>query len=84
MHDKNQYRFKAKKYGYGWTPASREGWLVVAIYAGAVSFIVYRTMEEVPDASFFKFILIATFLLLLICYKTGEPLKWSLSHRNKK
>ena len=30
------YWFKRKLYGYGWTPATREGWFVLVVYIAVV------------------------------------------------
>ncbi len=71
--------FKRKKYGWGWVPASVEGWLVLAVYA---LFLVGYTV--LADAKWFKFSsLIFSVVtvgssagLIFICYKKGEAPRW--------
>ncbi|MFA6608624.1 MAG: hypothetical protein WCT07_01820 [Candidatus Paceibacterota bacterium] len=72
--------FKAKRYGYGWTPCSWEGWLITYIYliflvAMSITFNIDYSTQEV----LFKFIIpisIASFLFIGIAYKNGERLGW--------
>ncbi len=76
-----RYWFKAKKYGLGWYPASLEGWFVLFSY---IAYMTYRAVavEAMFDTKtsfvfryFFEFLL-PTILLIIICYLTGEKLKW--------
>ena len=34
--------FKRKTYGYGWTPATWQGWLIIAVWIGLVLLNGYR------------------------------------------
>jgi hypothetical protein len=67
--------FRRKKYGWGWTPATREGWYVTA---GAVVAIGLSALyfEDRPDIGMAVIALIIG-ILLIICYRKGEPPKWS-------
>jgi hypothetical protein len=75
------YWFKAKKYGYGWYPATWQGWAVLTLY---IVYVVYRA--NAVDAMFdtetsFAFrlsfeLILPTIALITICYFTGEPPKW--------
>jgi hypothetical protein len=75
------YWFKAKYYGWGWTPATTEGWLVILIF---ILFIIWRVValaqNAVPTTDqriwFFAEVIGALVALLLICWKTGESLRW--------
>ena len=69
--------FKNKTYGYGWVPASWEGWVILIIYIVLLTgFIInFKSNGVVPAV-------ILTIILLLICYKKGEPLEWRW--KNKK
>ena len=77
----NNYWFKRKLYGWGWTPVKWQGWLVIAIFG---AFIVWSSMlfdsNSEPTASqltwFFVKILLASVILIAICYKKGEKPKW--------
>ncbi len=75
----NNIWFKRKKYGWGWTPASKEGWLVVLIYL--VVLAIYPLLAELGVLSFEPAIfgvifLFATVPLIAISYKKGEPPSW--------
>ena len=82
MEQKENYWFKAKRYGYGWTPSSKEGWLITIIYIGVIIFSATRLIEnDVPDLSFFKFFFVITILFILIAWRTGEKPKWRWGKR---
>jgi hypothetical protein len=73
--------FKAKRYGWGWTPSSWQGWLVLAIF---VMFEVwnFRRLDIVSHSAsdtirpFVIQTFIATGVLLLVCWYTGEKPRW--------
>ncbi len=77
--------FRNKTYGWGWTPASREGWVItiafIIVYiVGAVLFthIINKQPESASIYSwiFFTWILLITSALLALCIKTGEKPEW--------
>lgn len=77
----NKLWFKAKMYGYGWTPASWEGWGVLALYI--VSLIIHiRNIDMYASSasdvliSFLIPFIINTIFLLIICYVKGEEPRW--------
>jgi hypothetical protein len=80
------YWFKNKSYGWGWYPATWEGWLVLFVY---VVILVWRFTEidrrshSVSDTliNFVPFVGILTVALILICYKTGEKPGWHWGDR---
>ena len=75
------YWFKRKLYGWGWTPARWQGWVVLLVYVVSIlkiSLIVDYTSHSVSDTligMFVPFILL-TALLFYICYKKGEAPRW--------
>lgn len=78
--DMNKLWFKRKKYGWGWTPISWEGWLVTVFYLISLlclSAFLSRasTTLEVVFNFFIPFIIL-TFLLILVAIKTGETPRW--------
>ncbi len=74
------YWFKSKLYGYGWTPAKPAGWMVIVVYflflVGAVWHGETNGWIEESPIFFLEIVFGATLLLILICWKTGEPIKW--------
>ena len=84
MDDKEKYWFKAKRYGYGWTPVSREGWLVTFIYIGALMYAGFRVERTNDVPSFLMFVCVSTAVLFLIGWKTGERPRWQWGERMRK
>lgn len=75
-----RYWFKRKLYGWGWTPATWEGWLTVGVYVVLVFAFAFTIDEQSPTREvFFTGILPITLLtatLIRICYLTGEKPRW--------
>ena len=79
MEQNNQkYWFKAKTYGYGWYPATWQGWLIIAVYLMIFGLLVFIFETDIEKYSVFYFISVTviTLLLVYISYKKGEPTKW--------
>ncbi len=81
--------FKAKKYGWGWYPATWEGWSIMLVWITVVSFIVYKTtylLEKNPSFLFPYIFEIGFFAapLILVCYITGEKPRWQWGEKKKK
>jgi len=79
MPDKNKhYWFKAKTYGYGWCPATWQGWLIILVYL--IVFVALAYIFETNIGKYLVLYLISVFistgLLIYISYKKGEPAKW--------
>ena len=75
--------FKAKRYGYGWYPATWQGWLVMLVWVvlfAKLSFLFAYKMERTGDPSnlywFAPSVFILTAVLIWISAKTGEKAKW--------
>ncbi len=76
-----RYWFKRKIYGWGWTPATVEGWVVLIIFLGLIILNFYRLGMNAYSSDdtvrlFFIQTLVLVFILLAICYKKGEKPKW--------
>lgn len=66
--------FKRKLYGWGWTPATWQGWLVLGVY---VALLVASSLtiddNSPPREVMFTFILpviLLTIALIRVCYRT--------------
>ena len=77
----NHYWFKRKLYGWGWTPATWQGWLLTLFFIAVIVGNAVRL--DVNDAStngdVFNFIVQTfgmTILFIIIAWKTGERPKW--------
>ncbi len=78
----HNYWFKAKLYGYGWTPVKWRGWLVLSIF---LLFILWNAStlpisESVNEDAVLVWFLVKTFsavlILVWICYLKGEKPRW--------
>jgi len=67
------YWFKRKLYGWGWTPATKEGYFLLVFYIFSVLYIV---ATEIEMKSFLSQFFIISLLFLFIVYLKGEPPKW--------
>ena len=71
--------FKRKTYGWGWTPATWEGWVAVLVYIVIVIGLVLRldpTETTLPIRTFLLPLGIATVLLLALSWYKGESPRW--------
>ena len=80
--------FKRKLYGWGWTPAKWQGWVVVLVYIFFM-FLFAFTIDESSSVrevifTFFLPMVLLTSALLRICYKKGEKPKWMWGLDRKK
>lgn len=75
------YWFRRKLWGWGWTPATREGWITLAVFMAVFVWILVPFANDptpTNDEVFGFLFEVVTWMLLLvaICWKTGEPPKW--------
>lgn len=73
--------FKAKTYGYGWTPNTWQGWIVILLYVLTLTgFCVnIRTMSDGDGNLLVNFVFPFfgfTTLLIIVCYLKGEKPRW--------
>jgi uncharacterized membrane protein len=73
--------FKAKPYGYGWYPATWQGWLIIFVWIVLLGLNAWRLMafDTPPVENTLEFVgetLVMTAVLIYICYKKGEELRW--------
>jgi hypothetical protein len=73
--------FKAKRFGWGWTPSQPEGWIVIGLFLAAIlgsqlALVKFRppTPAVVAEHLAFAFGLVA--VVIAICWKTGEKPSW--------
>jgi hypothetical protein len=73
--------FRAKRYGWGWTPQTWEGWLTLGVWAIINVWWLVR-VDHIQHSGSDTLIstapvLVATTLLLsAVCYLKGEPPRW--------
>ena len=79
-----KFWFKNKDYGWGWVPASREGWLVLLVYVAGIIGAAFL-FDWKTEQSIYRFVgieLLLTAALIVICYKTGEKPEWRWGKKN--
>jgi FtsH-binding integral membrane protein len=77
--------FKAKTYGYGWYPATWQGWLCIAAWTAAMVIglraFVATTMADPTNfwlsLYFVTYVSVLTATLISVCIKKGEKARWS-------
>ncbi|MCX6715203.1 MAG: hypothetical protein NTX72_05330 [Candidatus Uhrbacteria bacterium] len=74
--------FKAKQYGWGWYPATWQGWLVllgflVLDFGNVFRLDVKHGSSPAVAREFFIETIILVIVLIWICYRTGEKPRWS-------
>jgi len=75
------YWFRRKIYGWGWTPAKWQGWVTLIVFVILVPLNFWRidrVSHSVSDTliQFLPQTILLTGLLLVLCWKKGEPPKW--------
>lgn len=78
---KKKLWFRAKTYGWGWTPASWQGWLLIILYVLITIWNFYRIdghSHSVSDTliNFIPETLAMAVLLIIIAYWKGEKPRW--------
>ena len=73
--------FKAKDYGWGWYPATWQGWLILFVFIALIvlNFLRIDTQSHSVSDTLINAIpeTVALILLLIfICWKTGEKPSW--------
>ena len=69
--------FPAKSFGYGWgLPQRWQGWMVLALYMGAVIGIALRFPPQRSLVAFLVCVGVATLLLIAVCAVKGAPPRW--------
>lgn len=79
--------FRAKSYGWGWYPATWQGWGVLVMYIfsvidRAVRLSMYPQTTIDVWTEFVLQVYILTVFLIIICYATGEKPGWRWGNRS--
>ncbi len=73
--------FRRKTYGWGWTPATSEGWFVVLLYV-LILISIFRVVDLGSHSgsdtliNFAPRFLLVTLGFYIVCTLTGEKPKW--------
>lgn len=76
-----RYWFKRKLFGWGWVPATIEGWLVILAFLAFLAWDFKRIDALSHSASdtlrpFSMQLVIAVIALIAMCYYKGEKPRW--------
>ncbi|MEI7765217.1 MAG: hypothetical protein WCI93_01380 [bacterium] len=74
--------FRRKRYGWGWTPATGQGWLVIFLWALFFTIAMLNIDHEWLKNCFF--VILSTLFLIYICYKKGEKPRWQWGEKKEK
>jgi hypothetical protein len=85
---KKRYWFKAKLHGWGWTPATWEGYLTLILYALFIVRMFYqidKNSHSVSDTllNFIPNTILLTFMLIVFCYFKGEEPRFRWGSKGK-
>ncbi len=70
LSSRNKYWFKARRYGWGWTPSLWQGWFVILVF-------VFLEIILLPKTDIFVLgTAVLVGILLLICIRKGEKPRW--------
>jgi hypothetical protein len=89
MEQEKKLWFKAKTYGWGWTPITWQGWAITLLYI-AVSFLLFFRIDDSQQSAsdiLVNFVFVEAFLTLLliwVCYIKGEKPHWSWGRKGEK
>jgi len=80
----NPLWFKARRYGWGWTPVTIEGWLVMLgfiVAVGIVTAIFLYQLRQGGDPRwaallFILMLMVLSGLVIAVCWVTGERPRW--------
>ncbi len=79
--------FKRKLYGWGWTPATWQGWLCTFLYVIFVlGFSLMIDENSSPNEIVFTFVLpvvLLTVAFIRLAYKKGEKPRWQWGKDSK-
>lgn len=81
--ESKKYWSKRRRYGYGWTPTTWQGWTVIGVWLTFVfvgSLYYSKAASDSNDGEFtliyISLVLLSTIPLILISYKTGPKPRW--------
>jgi hypothetical protein len=76
----SQLWFRRKRYGWGWTPSTWQGWLSVAVFIFLVTVLSLRVDEYSTDSfvmmQFILPVVVLVIAFMVLAYIKGESPKW--------
>ena len=78
---KDKIWFRRKLYGWGWTPSTWEGWVVILVWVLLFTSLMINIEHNVVLRVLLIFI--SVLVLIYVCYKKGEKPKWQWGKRKE-
>ncbi|MEO5646264.1 MAG: hypothetical protein ABIO57_04170 [Candidatus Paceibacterota bacterium] len=79
--------FKRKRYGYGWTPSTWQGWTVLLVYVLSIAFFAENSRNFTKTSDIVIGFIIPTFmftiLLLIVTWTKGETPRWQWGDKDE-
>jgi hypothetical protein len=85
METPTKYWFKRRRYGFGWTPTTWQGWLILVVYIVAMVAVAlmmgvtgsntYRHSLQFVEPFLFVFVVATIILIAILSAKSPSP-KW--------
>lgn len=83
--------FVLKKYGWGWTPSTWQGWSVSAVFFVILLFTIWFLLASYPEDSvpisnlilFFVIFVADVIALIVIAYEKGPKPRWRWGEDNE-
>jgi hypothetical protein len=86
--NKKDIWFRRKSYGWGWTPATKEGWGVTLVFILAIVILAVRIEENMQLKEIgLKYLLpvaVLTLAFIKVAYTHGEKPKWQWGDGERK
>jgi hypothetical protein len=80
MQTKQKLWFKRKRYGWGWTPCTWQGWFCVAVFIILVLCLSTRIDDSFSNSEVFMQLIMPVAILVLaflrLAYAKGEKPRW--------
>lgn len=77
--------FVRKTYGWGWVPATWQGWTCMLVFVAAVVASALWLLPENGEASpalYLTTVVGLTLILITVSWLTGEPPRWQWGNKN--
>lgn len=87
--NKKDVWFRAKFYGFGWTPCTWQGWACLLFYLAFLGMGFWDSGQTGANPELLRLknfaptFLFSTLILVTVCYFKGEPLRWRWGAKGK-
>lgn len=75
----NTLWFKRRRYGYGWTPVTWQGWIAVGLFLAVIlggAALAIDAQSDVATVIYLNFVIASALLLIGVSLQKGPLPKW--------